>query len=137
MYSLEMVNYENLCIPAHIRHLINTQNRLTGPISNTPICLHCWWVNCQFNSLFYKNSQKWHTVISYAPRKCCDIDKMSSSFLGMTITINLARQSLRYLGKGREGRTQFASELFVQFTKQRQDFLTRITPLCITWKAIF
>lgn len=107
MYSLKMVNYENICIPAHIQQLTNTQSKFTGSTSDTNICLPCWWVNCQFNSLLHKYPQKWHTVISYAPWKCCDIDKMSSSFLGMTITINFARQSLRYLWKGSDVKTQF------------------------------
>lgn len=102
-----MVNYENLCRTAHIQLLMNTQPGLTGPTSNTHICLHCWWVNCQFNSLLHKNPQKWHTVISYAPWKCWDIDKMSSFFLGMTITIKFARRSLRHLWKGSDVGTQF------------------------------
>lgn len=41
MDTLEMVNYENMCTAALIQLLMNTQGRLTGPTSNTHICLHC------------------------------------------------------------------------------------------------
>lgn len=99
-----------------------TQGRLTGPTSNTHICLPCWSVNCQFNSLLHKNPQKWHTVISYAPWKCWDIDKMSSLFLGMTITIKFARRSLRHLWKGGDVGTQFCLRTVCTIHKAKTRF---------------
>lgn len=101
------------------RTTANNQDSLTGSTSNMYICLCRRWVNCQFNSLLHKPPQNWHTVISYAPWKCCDIDKMSSSSLGITITINFAGWSLKHLWKVAIRGHSFALEWLVQIHRAK------------------